>query len=185
MVAPAGASVASPRCSVDSAPNATVDDMNSWPRWRIVVAVTAGAALAGALWISSHRAAVAEARAVVAVLLIVFFTCCAAAMVGRPRPRSRFADGAPSRIAPQHPEGTVHGLVPGRTYRIVTPFTDHYSNRFEQGETLKFRERHFLPYHGGHTLVFEERAMYLQEEANAAILDNFARYVAATDSAVS
>jgi len=185
MVAPAAPAAETTRCSADFAPNATVDDMNSWPRWRIVVALAAGAALATALWISTHRAAVAEARAVVAVLLIVFFTCCAAAMVGRPRPRSRFANCAPSQIAPQHLEGTVHGLVPGRTYRIVTPFTDHYSNRFEQGEILKFKERHFLPYHGGHTLVFEERAMYLQEEANAAILDDFARYVAVTDSAVA
>ena len=54
---------------------------------------------------------------------------------------------------------------------------DYYGNSFKQGDVLRFRERHFLPYHGGHTVIFEERALYLQEKVNAEILDNFSEYI--------
>lgn len=54
---------------------------------------------------------------------------------------------------------------------------DYYGNSFNQGDVLRFRERHFLPYHGGHTVIFEERALYLQEKVNAEILDNFSEYI--------
>ena len=57
-------------------------------------------------------------------------------------------------------------------------FKDCYGNQFQQGEVLRFKERHYLPYHGGHTLVFEGRSLYLQETENAAILGNFSEYLA-------
>lgn len=40
-----------------------------------------------------------------------------------------------------------------------------------------FRSGHFLSYEGGHTLMFTERCMYLQEEQQSEILDSFADYV--------
>lgn len=76
------------------------------------------------------------------------------------------------------PEPTsVYDLVPGREYRVRTNFVDHYNTLFEAGDRLRFRQRHFLPYHGGHTLVFEPRSIYLQEEMNADILQNLTRYL--------
>jgi hypothetical protein len=77
-------------------------------------------------------------------------------------------------------EGTVYGLIPGRQYRVVKLFTDFYGNLFQPGELLRFKERHFLPYHGGHTLIFVERSLYLQEDTNRGILENFSEYLAET-----
>jgi hypothetical protein len=75
-------------------------------------------------------------------------------------------------------EGTVYGLLPGREYRVLKSFKDYYGNAFERGERLRFKERHFLPYHGGYTIVFEEKALYLQEDQNREILDHFSEYIA-------
>jgi hypothetical protein len=75
-------------------------------------------------------------------------------------------------------EGTVYGLTPGREYQVIQSFTDHYGNVFEAGERFRFKQRHFLPYHGGHTILFEERALYLQEDQNRDILDHFSEYIA-------
>lgn len=71
---------------------------------------------------------------------------------------------------------TVYGLTPGCRYQVLKSFTDYYGNCFEQGEILCFKQRHFLPYDGGHTIVFEERSLYLQEEKNQEILEHFAEY---------
>jgi len=75
-------------------------------------------------------------------------------------------------------KGTVYGLIQGAEYQVMQNFIDYYKNEFQQGELLRFKERHFLPYHGGHTIVFEQRPLYLQEEENAAILSNFSEYIA-------
>ena len=72
---------------------------------------------------------------------------------------------------------TVYGLVPGAEYQVMQTFKDHYQNEFQRGERLHFKERHFLPYHGGHTIIFAERPLYLQEEENASILSNFSEYI--------
>lgn len=42
------------------------------------------------------------------------------------------------------------------------------------GTRLTFRERHYLPYHGGHTLMFREATLYLQDDDE--VCRNFARY---------
>jgi hypothetical protein len=75
-------------------------------------------------------------------------------------------------------EGTLYGLVPGYPYQVMKSFTDYYGNSFDQGEILRFKERHFLPYDGGHTIVFVERSLYLQEDKNREILDKFSEYIA-------
>jgi hypothetical protein len=79
-------------------------------------------------------------------------------------------------------KGTVYGLVQGAEYQVMQNFTDYYKNEFHRGELLRFKERHFLPYHGGHTIIFEQRPLYLQDEENAQILENFSQYVIRVDN---
>lgn len=76
---------------------------------------------------------------------------------------------------------TVYDLKDGQRYVILRAFTDYQGQAFEPGTVLTFRSRHFLPYEGGHTVMFTEKWMYLQEELQAEILDNFADYVRVAD----
>lgn len=71
----------------------------------------------------------------------------------------------------------IYNLEKDATYVVTRRFTDFYGDVFSQGELLTYVERHFLPYHGGHTIVFKERNIYLQEEANQDIIDRFAEYL--------
>ena len=71
----------------------------------------------------------------------------------------------------------IYTLEKGATYVVNRMFTDFYGNVFSPGEMLTYAERHFLPYHGGHTIVFNERNIYLQEEENQDILDGFGEYL--------
>ena len=71
----------------------------------------------------------------------------------------------------------IYTLEKGATYVVSRRLTDFYGNVFAPGEVLTYVERHFLPYHGGHTVVFKERNMYLQEDENRDILDAFAEYL--------
>lgn len=81
------------------------------------------------------------------------------------------------RTESPYPSGvTIYGLKPGQPYHVIQSFTDTYGNSFAQGETLHFKQRHFLPYEGGHTLVFEERSLYLQEEKNSEMIEHFSEY---------
>jgi hypothetical protein len=72
---------------------------------------------------------------------------------------------------------TIYTLEKGATYVVRRAFTDFYGNVFSPGEVLTYQEKHFLPYHGGHTIVFKERNIYLQEEENADLIDSFADYL--------
>lgn len=83
-----------------------------------------------------------------------------------------FANGGAQNLA-----GTIYALVPEAIYQVQQEFTDYYGNHFQQGERLRFKQRHFLPYDGGHTVLFAERPLYLQENRNAEILDNFSQYL--------
>ncbi len=76
------------------------------------------------------------------------------------------------------PIASIHDLQPGARYRVLQAFRDHYGNRFEAGDLLTFRGRDFLPYHGGHTLHFEERGIWLQEVDDAGILVRLGEYLA-------
>ena len=71
----------------------------------------------------------------------------------------------------------IHTLEEGATYVVNRGFTDFYGNVFSPGEMLIYTERHFLPYHGGHTIVFKERNIYLQEEENQDIIDSFGEFL--------
>jgi hypothetical protein len=72
---------------------------------------------------------------------------------------------------------TVNDLVKGRTYEVIREFRDYFGGVFEAGQRLVFTERHFLPYHGGHTIVFGPVSLLLQEEVNADILDHLEQYL--------
>ena len=71
----------------------------------------------------------------------------------------------------------IYTLGKGATYVVAKTFTDFYGNLFSPGEILTYAERHFLPYDGGHTIVFKERNIYLQEEENRDIINSFAQYL--------
>lgn len=75
-------------------------------------------------------------------------------------------------------KGTIYGLLPGRQYRVMQQFIGFYGNSFKQDELLKFKERHFLPYDSGHTVIFDKRMLYLQEDKNKEILEKFSEYIA-------
>ena len=114
----------------------------------------------------------------IAILFATYFITWTCALIVYLRWRDRRSLGASgTTMDSELLAGTVYGLVPGAEYEVVQTFTDHYQNKFEVGERLRFKERHFLPYHGGHTIVFYQRPLYLQEEENASILSNFSEYI--------
>ncbi|HEU4743965.1 MAG TPA: hypothetical protein VFS61_01970 [Anaerolineales bacterium] len=71
----------------------------------------------------------------------------------------------------------IRDLREGFHYRIQRDFADFHHQQFTQGELLTFVESHFLPYHGGHTVVFKEKTLYLQEEVNSGILGSLEQYL--------
>jgi hypothetical protein len=71
----------------------------------------------------------------------------------------------------------IHALEKSVRYKVRPDFTDFHHNQFMQGEILTFMEVHFLPYHGGFTVVFKERNLYLQEVESANILDCLGDYL--------
>ena len=73
--------------------------------------------------------------------------------------------------------GGVYDLREGRQYVVVQNFTDYHGGRFEAGERLTFKRHDYLPYHGGHTVEFEERTVYLQDEENADVLGRLWSYI--------
>lgn len=138
-------------------------------------------ATAIAFWLIDHRQAVPNSGVVIAALVGVFFVSCTWALFRylrwRDKSRASVTVSVPSQPDPNL-QGTVYGMIPEREYEVVKSFTDHYGNEFKQGERLRFKQRHFLPYHGGHTIVFEGRTLYLQEDQNSEILDDFSEYIA-------
>lgn len=68
---------------------------------------------------------------------------------------------------------TIDRLERSAHYQVCQTFHDFYHNLFKEGEILTFVERSFLPYHGGHTIVFKEKTLYLHEDENTDILDSF------------
>ena len=150
----------------------------------LVVIGSCAAALS--LWLADNRNILPGSEWIIAVGMITFFVCFTWALlryIGW-RDRLRTHIGAqPAAVIGDNVGGlnplggTIYDLVPGAVYQVQQEFTDHYGNLFQQGERLCFRQRHFLPYHGGHTVVFDERPLYLQENENVEIIDNFSRYM--------
>jgi len=70
----------------------------------------------------------------------------------------------------------VYDLRVDGVYDVVKGCKDHYGNEFQAGTRLTFAQRHFLPYEGGHTVVFREATVYIQEddELYAQFADHFA-----------
>lgn len=141
------------------------------------------AATSFAFWLVDHRQALPNSDVIIASLMVIFFVSFTWAFLML----LRWRDGrrAVVNVVKSAPiqadlQGTVYGLMPGSTYRVVQSFTDCYGNTFDGNELLRFKERHFLPYHGGHTIVFDERTLYLQEDQNKEILGNFSKYLIST-----
>jgi hypothetical protein len=157
---------------------ASTKSKSPWLLLSLLLIVGALAALS-ALSLLGHQGDLPNWGIFIAVLLAVYFICWTWALMLylRWKERRTLVTGV-TAMDREELKGTVYGLVPGAEYQVVQTFTDHYNNQFPRGERLRFKERHFLPYHGGHTIIFEQRPLYLQEEENAAILSNFSEYIA-------
>ena len=141
------------------------------------------AAIILAFWLVDHRQALPNSGIIIAALMVAFFMSFTWALLKF----LRWRDGkrAAAFVATPAPvradlDGTIYGLILGNEYRVIQSFTDYYGNSFERNELLRFKERHFLPYDGGHTIMFDGRTLYLQEERNSEILENFAKYFVST-----
>lgn len=160
-----------------------------------VLALLGMCAAVGALWLESNRYAVPNWGYVAAALMGCFFVLMTWALFLLLALRDRHnaflaqTQAMQSQAAGYLPniatgdELTVYTLQPGQCYEVKQAFSDYYGNDFAVGERLTFQQRHFLPYHGGHTVMFVEKTMYLQEEVNRAILDDFSRYLVACAAA--
>ncbi|MBI5952506.1 MAG: DUF3601 domain-containing protein [Chloroflexi bacterium] len=139
-------------------------------------------AFALAFWLVDHRQAMPNSDVVLVVSIGIFLVSSIAALIvflrWRDGRRTISVKPTPSTM-PYRPdlEGTVYGMASGSQYQVIKSFVDFYGNTFEQGEVLRFKERHFVPYHGGHTIVFDERSLYLQEDESKEILENFSGYI--------
>jgi len=142
--------------------------------------VLGGAAMALAFWLVDHRQALPNTGLTLAVLIGLFFGSYSWAFLlylhWRDKSRARISH-VPVTADPTW-QGTVYGMIPEREYQVMQSFADHYGTLFERGEWLRFKQRHFLPYHGGHTILFDGRALYLQEDQNREILEHFSDYIA-------
>jgi hypothetical protein len=77
---------------------------------------------------------------------------------------------------------TIYTLEESVVYVVTKPFQDYYNNSFTTGEKLTYASRNFSPYHGGHTIVFKEKSLYLHEEINSDIIDAFSEYFQIQDA---
>ena len=77
---------------------------------------------------------------------------------------------------------SVYALEPGVVYVVTKPFVDYHRGEFNVGELLTYETHSFLPYHGGYTIFFREKAMYLQENDHADILFGMDKYLAVHDA---
>ena len=163
-------------------------ELKAASRWVFlsVLLIVGLVAACAALWLGDHRGSVKNSDVIIAVLMLTFFVCWTWALMRylrwRDQNRSQMTRGNNMHDNSYTPPDdyladTVYRLIPGAEYRVVQSFTDFYGGQFSQGEFLRFKEQHFLPYHGGHTIVFEQRSLYLQETENAEILDNFSNYI--------
>jgi len=160
-----------------------VQTQNEFPWFQLSILLVVGAIAAGvAFWLVDHRTAVPNSETIIAILLGTFFVSFSWALIRLLRWRDRRRGvPVPGQSYNEELAGTVYGLVPGAAYRVVQSFTDYYGNQFQRGELLWFKERHFLPYHGGHTIVFEGKPLYLQENENEELLTNFSDYIERID----
>jgi len=149
-----------------------------WARLSVLLAMGAVAAFS-AFSLLGHQGDASNWGVILAILLLTYFISWTWALFVYLRWRDRRSLATPVTSMDQDAlKGTVYGLVPGAEYQVMQAFTDYYNNQFQQGERLRFKERHFLPYHGGHTIMFDERPLYLQENENDTILSNFSAYIA-------
>ena len=160
-----------------------LDKHSTFPWTKLLVLLSIGAVAALSVFpLLSYQGELPIWGILVAILLGTFFVAWTGALFVYLRWRDRQSVGSPvTAMDREELKGTVYGLVQGAQYQVMQTFSDYYNNEFQRGQLLRFKERHFLPYHGGHTIIFDQRPLYLQEEENAAILANFSEYIARVD----
>jgi len=90
--------------------------------------------------------------------------------------------GKPGLTIPKDEALTLYTLEEGVVYEVLQSFKDYYGNEFSAGDKLTFTGRNFVPYHGGHTITFKEKTLYLQEDENRDVVDSFDEYFKVFDS---
>jgi hypothetical protein len=151
----------------------------------VLLLLIGAGAIAFVFWLFERPGTIPGAGILLATALTVFFMSCTGALLlhlrrrDKIKTRAKIMRTAPSTVpSPPDAEGTVYEMTPGSHYQVMHSFTDYYGNSFQPGERLRFKERHFLPYEGGHTIFFHERSLYLQEDKDREILENFSAYIA-------
>ena len=124
-----------------------------WARLSVLLVIGALAAFS-ALSLLGHQGDVSNWGIILTVLVFTYFISWTWALFVYLRWRDSGSLATPVTTMDREAlKGTVYGLVPGAEYQVMQAFTDYYNNQFQQGERLRFKERHFLPYHGGHTIM--------------------------------
>lgn len=146
------------------------------PRARTAFLLLLAVAVAAAsIELLEHPVFVPNGGPIAAVLMGVALVLMGVAffdVLGQRAPAAAAAAGPVPTPPPPGPP-TIYTLRIGRTYRVRRAFEDHYRERFEVDELLTYRDRSFIPYHGGHTLMFVERGMWLQEDDQRPLIDAF------------
>ena len=81
----------------------------------------------------------------------------------------------------------IYDLKPGVEYELLRDIIDFHGQSFLAGIRLVYRDRHFLPYDDGHTVVFDqerefmpgsfrETPIYLQGSDHCDIIENTETY---------
>jgi hypothetical protein len=77
---------------------------------------------------------------------------------------------------------SIYTLEEGVVYVVTRPFEDYYQGSFAADTKLTYVGRAFLPYDGGHTLFFKEGNVYLQEDADAALIASLHEHLKTFDA---
>jgi hypothetical protein len=78
---------------------------------------------------------------------------------------------------------TASELIPGQVYTVSSPFTDYDGIIHPVGETWRFKEKHFLPYEDGLTLIVQDQLrevwirLQWRPETQSELIEKFSEFV--------
>jgi hypothetical protein len=88
-----------------------------------------------------------------------------------------------TKVASMEPPKPASNLTlePGVVYIVRQLFTDYRGCTFEPGRLLTYEGRSYFAYHGGHTLIFRETTIALQEDEQIEILGSLGDFLVIHD----
>lgn len=75
----------------------------------------------------------------------------------------------------------ITDLVVGETYVVVQPFRDFRGTLVQAGDLQTYEGYSFLPYDGGFTVRFRQETLFLQEDAQAEVVEHAERFLRPVD----